>query len=94
MVIPSSMARMTVRTTFALDTDTAQALDRLAARWGVSRSEALRRAVAAASRDQGVDPAGEALAALDALQKRLAVEDETADRWIRSIRAERRASRP
>jgi len=85
---------MTVRSTFALDPDTAQALERLAARWGVSKSAALRRAVAGASRAEGVDPAVEALEALDTLQERMGMEDATATKWIGAVQAERRASRP
>ncbi|MCJ7627607.1 MAG: ribbon-helix-helix protein, CopG family [Longimicrobiales bacterium] len=94
MAIPYHMARMTIRSTFALDPGTAQALERLAARWGVSKSEALRRAVAFASREEGVDPAAEALAALDLLQERMGMEDTTAAEWIQTVRAERRAGRP
>lgn len=40
------MATMNIRSTFALDKVTVQTLARLAARWQVSKSEALRRAVA------------------------------------------------
>jgi predicted transcriptional regulator len=39
------MATMTVRTTVAFDPATAARLDRLAKRWGVSKSETLRRAL-------------------------------------------------
>ena len=94
MAIPYDMARMTIRSTFALDPDTARALERLAGLWGVSKSEALRRAVAAASREERVDPAAEALGALDTLQDLMGIQDETAARWIRTVRAERRARRP
>lgn len=40
------MSTMNIRSTFALDRPTVQGLARLAARWQVSKSEALRRAVA------------------------------------------------
>jgi hypothetical protein len=85
---------MTIRSTFALDPETAQTLERLAARWEVSKSEALRRAVASASREEGVDPSVEALEALDALQKGMGLKEEVAEKWIRAVRAERRSSRP
>ncbi len=88
------MAKMTVRSTFALDPETDGALERLAARWGVSRSEALRRAVATASRSEEVDPAAEALAALDALQDRMDLEEQAAREWIGVARAQRREARP
>lgn len=39
------MATMTVRTTVAFDPATAARLERLAQRWGVSKSETLRRAL-------------------------------------------------
>lgn len=94
MAITSSMARMTVRTTFALDPDTAGALDDLAERWGVSKSEALRRIVRTAAAVEEVDSAAQALAALDDLQEGLALTSEQADEWIRALRAERGASEP
>lgn len=45
---------MNIRSTFALDRATVQALARLAARWQVSKSEALRRAVAQANQQASV----------------------------------------
>jgi hypothetical protein len=39
------MAAMTIRTTVAFDPATAARLERLAKRWGVSKSEAMRRAL-------------------------------------------------
>ena len=44
------MSTMTHRTTFALDKGTAQRLKRLAARWGVSQAEVVRRSVEQAER--------------------------------------------
>jgi len=38
------MATMTVRTTVAFDPATAARLERLAKRWGISKSETMRRA--------------------------------------------------
>lgn len=94
MAILFLMARMTVRSTFALDIDTADSLERLARQWGVSKSEALRRAIAAAAVIEAADPASDALNALDALQERLALDRDKAERWIECIRAEREASGP
>lgn len=85
---------MSVRATFALDPETAESLDRLAQRWGVSKSEALRRSVAAAATVEEADPASDALAALTSLQERLGLDAAKAERWIARIRAERRAARP
>jgi post-segregation antitoxin (ccd killing protein) len=47
------MATMHIRSTFAIDEPTALGLTELAKKWGVSKSEALRRAVARA-REQPV----------------------------------------
>ena len=88
------MPKMTVRSTFSLDPETAESLDRLARRWGTSKSEVLRRAVgAAAAAEEADEPAG-ALAALQALQERLGLDDAKAQRWIEALRAERGAARP
>ena len=46
------MATMTVRTTVAFDPATAARLERLAKRWGVSKSETLRRALESAEKAQ------------------------------------------
>lgn len=46
------MATMTVRTTVAFDPATAARLERLAKRWGVSKSETLRRALETAEKSQ------------------------------------------
>lgn len=46
------MATMTIRTTVAFDPATVARWERLAKRWGVSKSEALRRAIEAADTPQ------------------------------------------
>lgn len=51
------MATMTVRTTVAFDPATAARLERLATRWGVSKSETLRRALERAESEQSQPPA-------------------------------------
>ena len=48
------MATMTIRTTVAFDPATAARLERLAKRWGVSKSETLRRALEAAEKSQPI----------------------------------------
>jgi hypothetical protein len=85
------MAKMTVRSTFALDPGTVDALARLARRWNVSKSEALRRVVNAASLVEALDEASDALAALDELQQRLGLDEAKASAWVRRVRAERNA---
>ena len=94
MAITSDMAKMTIRSTFALDRETVAALDRLAEKWGVSKSEALRRIVDAAARVEEVDTAADALAALKELHARRVLTKEQAEAWIRELRAEREASGP
>lgn len=51
------MATMTIRTTVAFDPATVARWERLAKRWGVSKSEALRRAIEAAERHPPQTPA-------------------------------------
>ena len=94
MAITSDMAKMTIRSTFALDQETVDALDRLAGKWEMSKSEVLRRIVDAAARVEEVDAAADALLALEEIQERLALTEEQADTWIREIRAEREARGP
>ncbi len=91
MAITFGMARMTIRTTFALDPETVAALDELAERWGVSKSEVVRRIVNTAAIIEEADAASNAIAALDELQARLGLTEEKAEAWIREIRAERQA---
>lgn len=87
MAITSDMARKTVRSTFALDPETVESLDRLAERWEVSKSEALRRIVEAAARIEEVDAAADAIAALKELQDRLELTPEKTEAWVRETRA-------
>jgi predicted DNA-binding protein len=93
MAITSRMAKMTVRSTFALDPETVEALDRLARRWGASKSEVLRRVIGIASKVEDVDAASDALAALDELQGLLGLDEAQADEWVARIRAERSEGR-
>jgi hypothetical protein len=84
------MATQTIKTTYALDVETVRTLERVARRWGVSRSEALRRAIRVAARDAG--PASDAIVALDALQRSLGLSATASRAWASRVRAERRAS--
>lgn len=94
MAITLGMAKMTIRTTFALDPETVTALDHLAQRWSVSKSEVVRRIVHTAAVIEEADAASDAMAALEELQERLALTEEQADAWIQEIRAERKANGP
>ena len=75
MAITSGMAKMTIRSTFALDPETVEELARLAERWQVSKSEVVRRIVHTAAVIDETDAAYDALAALKELQESLALTD-------------------
>ena len=83
------MALPTVKTTYTIDLETKSALDRLASRWDVSKSEALRRAIRQAA---GASRVTDRLAALDALQRIARVTRDQASRWTEAIRDERQAT--
>jgi hypothetical protein len=85
------MATTTVKATYSLDPGTVCRLEEIARHWGVSKSEALRRAIRAA--DAGPSASlSEPLAALDALQKSTALTPAKARAWAAETRKERRAS--
>jgi hypothetical protein len=85
------MALPMVKSTYTLDVKTVKALEGLARRWNVSKSEALRRAIHSAS---GSAPASAspALAALDRLQRTAALTAARAAVWAGAVRTERRAA--
>ncbi len=84
------MATPTVKSTYSLDLDTVQSLERLARQWGISKSEAIRRAVKTAAASVP-DERAEALAALDRLQQAVAKSGIDVKAWARNVRAERKA---
>jgi len=84
------MAIPKLKATYTLDAETVRALERMARRWGVSKSEALRRAIRRAM-EHGTDRTQDGLEALDRLQRALELTPQGARRWVQSIRAERRA---
>jgi len=81
---------MTIRSTYALDPETVRTLENLAKRWGVSKSEALRRSIRASAATR--PRTGAALQALDDLQRSLGLSNAAASRWINRTREERVAS--
>ena len=85
------MAITTIRSTYALDVETVRVLERIAHRWRVSKSEALRRAIRAAETHKP-PAATDALRALDRLQRALRLTPAQAKAWARKARAERRAA--
>ena len=97
------MAIPKIKATYSLDPETVGALERVARRWGVSKSEALRRAIHASETAPAVpvDPAvapepgdepNPRLAAFRRLQAMMNLDRASADAWVAEIRAERRAS--
>jgi len=71
---------MTIKCTYSLDAGTVHALEGLARRWNVSKSEALRRAIRNESERQ-LSRAAARLCALRALQESVAARDVDLDVW-------------
>jgi len=86
------MAIPKIKATYALDPVTVRTLERMARRWKVSKSEALRRAIRVAAEGDAVEADEDPLAALDRLQRLLGVAPAAARRWRNATRAERRAA--
>lgn len=87
----NSMAIPRVKSTYSLDVDTIRTLEAVARRWGVSKSEALRRAIHAAAGEATVGSA-DPTKALDQLQASLELTAGRARTWAARAHAERRAS--
>jgi transposase-like protein len=85
------MATTTVKATYSLDPGTVSRLEEIARHWGVSKSEALRRAIRAAAVGPAAGPAAP-LAALDALQRGAALTPVATRAWAAEARKERRSS--
>jgi hypothetical protein len=83
------MAIPRIKGTYSLDAETVRLLERLSRQWGVSKSEALRRAIRRAATTSGVDRATEPL---DRLQQAADLTGTAAAAWARHARAERRAA--
>jgi Zn-dependent peptidase ImmA (M78 family) len=83
------MATPKIKATYSLDAHTMRVLERVAKRWGVSKSEALRRAIKASEELPAAQD--ERLSALGELQSRGGVDARAAGAWIKKVRAERRA---
>lgn len=83
------MASTTVKATYSLDPETVRSLEGLARRWGVSKSEALRRAIKGAAEPA---EASRRLQLLDKVIKSYGLTRREAEAWVRESRAMRRAS--
>lgn len=85
------MASTTVKATYSLDPGTVSRLEEIARRWGVPKSEALRRAIRAAASAEAASGSGP-LSAFDALQRTAALTPSSVRAWADAAREERRAS--
>ena len=85
------MAIPKIKATYSLDEDTVRLLDRVASRWGVSKSEALRRAIRSAATAAGEREGAPGIETLNRIQKGLGLSASVAAAWARQSRAERRA---
>jgi hypothetical protein len=83
------MAIPMVKSTYVLDVETADRLERLARDWHVSKSEALRRAIRSAADAAAPDR----LTVFRQLQSAVTLNRSDAASWAESVRAERRAQR-
>lgn len=82
------MATSSIKSTYSLDPGTVRDLERLALRFGTSKSEVLRRAVRALAQ-QEPNPATQSLEALNKLQSRAALSEKTIEEWALRVRHER-----
>jgi hypothetical protein len=85
------MATARVKTTYALDAETVDLIDRMARRWGTSKSDVLRRAVRVAAQVARDEPDG-GLAALEKLQRGAGLSPAHGRAWAGRASAERRAA--
>ena len=91
MAILFAMSTPTIKSTYVMDVETMQSLERISRRWRVSKSEALRRAIRAALEQPPSQPR-DALRALDKLQRSLKLTPARARDWARQALTERRAT--
>ena len=88
-ILPS-MAIPKIKATYSLDPDTVRMLERLAHKWEVSKSEALRRLIRASAAKEAPPKAPDEV--VDRWQASLGLTEAVAAAWARHARAERRAS--
>ena len=85
------MAVTTIKSTYSLDVESVRALEDLARRWEVSKSEVLRRAIRSAA--ASVEPAtAAAIDALDRLQESVRERGVNVEQWERDLATERDAA--
>lgn len=82
------MAIPTIKSTYSLDPQTVRDLERLARKYGTSKSDVLRRAVQSLAA-QETTPEAQSLLALGELQKRIGLTAEKAEAWVAEVRGGR-----
>ena len=92
MAIHFGMASTKIKATYSLDPETVRVLERVSRRLGVSKSEALRRAILSAAELPATE-GDERLATLDRLQRVAALDSSAAATWARDVRTRRSAER-
>ena len=83
------MVTISIKGTYSLDPETVRLLGEMARHWGVSKSEALRRAIRSAAQSRSANPA---IAALDRLQRGAVKEAAPLAKWADEIPVQRKAS--
>lgn len=85
------MVIVSIKSTYSLDVESVRALEALAKRWNVSKSEVLRRAIRIAA-NEDVPTQNVALDALDRLQSSVRERQVDTTQWARELKTERRAT--
>ena len=88
MAMPSS----SVKATYSLDPETVRLLERMARKWNVSKSEALRRAIHLSSTTMPNETEAP-LAAFDRLRASTTLGEPQVRRWLKDIAAERKSGK-
>jgi hypothetical protein len=83
------MAIPKIKATYSLDQETVRLLERVSRRWGVSKSEALRRAIRSAATTEREHVSS--IETLSQIQTGLGLSESVAAAWARQARAERRS---
>ncbi len=85
------MPAETIRTTYALRSETVRKLDRLAKRWHTNRSEALRRVIDRVDEEESLQERISPLMALEAMREVPQGEQEAWRRYGEDLRTQRQA---
>lgn len=84
----ADMATPTIKSTYSLDPQTVRDLERLARKYGTSKSDILRRAVRSMAAEESTSEM-QGLRALEELQKRVGLTADEAEAWAKEVRSER-----